>query len=100
MVQTPDLFHGQHADHCSYSCNIFIIDDLVLYSVSYEFVKLSLQLVFSVSFSTVVYALTDQPFEFDRFLKYTLIYILLNIIGDAMGLIIGALLDPIVRIWF
>lgn len=40
--------------------------------------------------------MTDQPLEADRFLKYTLIYILINIIGDGMGLTIGAFLDPIV----
>lgn len=67
------------------------------YLFNYSYLKfVCFQVIFAVSFSTVVYGMTDQPVELDRFLKYSVIYILLNIIGDSMGLTIGAMLDPIV----
>lgn len=42
--------------------------------------------------------LTDQPKEVDRFLKFNLVYILTTICADGIGLILGSVLNPVVRI--
>ncbi len=40
----------------------------------------------------------DQLFEVDRFLKFTLILILVTIVADGLGLILGSVFTPVVRI--
>lgn len=42
--------------------------------------------------------LTDQPKEVDRFLKFNLVYILTTVCADGIGLILGSVLNPVVRI--
>lgn len=55
-----------------------------------------LQVIFSTTYSTIIFLLTDQPFEFNRYARFTFAYILTTIIADAMGLLLGAIANPIV----
>lgn len=42
--------------------------------------------------------MTEQPIEIERYLKFTLVYILTTILADGIGLTLGSLLDPVVSI--
>lgn len=42
--------------------------------------------------------MTEQPIETERYLKFTLVYILTTILADGIGLTLGSLLDPVVSI--
>lgn len=52
---------------------------------------ISIYFTFCLSFSP------DQLFEMDRFLKFTLVYILTTIVADGFGLILGSVFTPVVR---
>lgn len=55
-----------------------------------------LQIIFSLMYAAIIFFLTDQFFEVERFLKVVLVYILVTTVADGLGLILGASLDPIV----
>lgn len=57
-----------------------------------------LQIVFSTVYATIIFLLTDQPMELNRFSRFTFVYILLTIVADAFGLLLGAIANPIVSI--
>lgn len=42
--------------------------------------------------------MTSQAMQTDRYLKFTLVYILTTIVADGIGLSLGAMFDPIVSI--
>lgn len=54
------------------------------------------QILFSSLYATIVFFLTDQLFEVDRFVKVVIVYIVVTNVADGLGLILGASLDPIV----
>lgn len=56
------------------------------------------QIVFALTISTMVYIFTDQPRDFERFLKFSFVVIVINIIADAVGLIVGTLFNPVVSL--
>lgn len=57
-----------------------------------------LQTIFSTIFATIIFFMTEQPIEIERYLKFTLVYILTTILADGIGLTLGSLLDPVVSI--
>lgn len=61
-----------------------------------EYPPLNLQIIFSTLFATIVFLMTSQAMEIDRYLKFTLVYILTTIVADGFGLTVGAMFDPIV----
>lgn len=44
--------------------------------------------------------MTDQPWELNRYTRFTLVYVLLTIVADGLGLLLGAIANPIVSISF
>lgn len=59
---------------------------------------LNFQIIFATIYSTIIYFLTDQPMELNRYSRFTLAYILLTIVADGLGLLLGAIANPIVRL--
>lgn len=57
---------------------------------------LGMQIVFSSIYATIIFFLTDQPLEFNRFARFTFVYVLVTIAADAFGLLLGAIANPIV----
>ncbi|XP_037046684.1 ATP-binding cassette sub-family G member 1 [Bradysia coprophila] len=54
-----------------------------------------IHIVMSTLFAAIVFFMTEQLFEVDRFLKFTLIYILTTIVADGFGLILGSVFTPV-----
>ncbi|XP_055916554.1 ATP-binding cassette sub-family G member 1-like [Eupeodes corollae] len=52
-------------------------------------------IIFSSAFSTIMYLMTDQPFELERFVKFVLTLITTTITADGFGVLLGTVLDPI-----
>lgn len=40
--------------------------------------------------------MTDQPWELNRYTRFTLVYVLVTIVADGLGLLLGAIANPIV----
>lgn len=51
----------------------------------------------SALYAVIIFFMTNQIFEPERFLKVVLVYILVTTVADGLGLILGASMDPIVR---
>ncbi|XP_031623711.1 ATP-binding cassette sub-family G member 1 [Contarinia nasturtii] len=54
-----------------------------------------IHIVFATIYSTIIFYLTDQPWELNRYTRFTLVYVLLTIVADALGLLLGAIANPI-----
>lgn len=52
-------------------------------------------IIFSSTFSTILYFMTDQPFEVERFVKFVLTLITVTIVADGFGVLLGTVLDPV-----
>lgn len=52
-------------------------------------------IIFSSVFATILYLMTDQPFELERFVKFVLTLITMTIAADGFGVLLGTVLDPI-----
>lgn len=57
----------------------------------------SLQTLFAAAYATVVYFITEQPPEPGRYFKVITVYILVTIAADGLGILLGTLVNPIVR---
>lgn len=44
--------------------------------------------------------MTDQPWELNRYMRFTLVYVLVTIVADGLGLLLGAIANPVVSIDF
>lgn len=53
-------------------------------------------MLFATVYSSIIFYLTDQPWELNRYLRFTLVYILLTIVADGLGLLLGAIANPVV----
>lgn len=42
--------------------------------------------------------MTDQPWELNRYTRFTLVYVLVTIVADGLGLLLGAIANPVVSI--
>jgi ATP-binding cassette subfamily G (WHITE) protein 1 len=56
-----------------------------------------IQTLFALVYATVVYFLTEQPPEPGRYLKVMLVYVLVVIAADGFGILLGTLVNPVVR---
>lgn len=54
------------------------------------------QTLFAVVYATVVYFITEQPPEPGRYFKVMMIYVLVTIVADGFGILLGTLVNPIV----
>lgn len=43
--------------------------------------------------------MTDQPWEWNRYARFTLVYILVTIVADGLGLLLGAIANPVVSVY-
>nr|KAF7404466.1 hypothetical protein H0235_015160 [Vespula pensylvanica] len=57
--------------------------------------NMPVQLFCTLTFSSISYFLSNQPFEWNRFFMFFGIAILTNFIADSLGFIIGILLNPV-----
>lgn len=55
-----------------------------------------LQFIGTGIFTVIIYAITSQPFELDRFCMFLAISILVTIVGQSIGLMVGAWFDVVV----
>lgn len=56
-----------------------------------------LQIVYSIAYVMIVYFITSQPLETERFLMYLNICILTSLVAQSIGLLIGAAMSVEVR---
>ncbi|KAJ6643142.1 ATP-binding cassette subfamily G member 4 [Pseudolycoriella hygida] len=54
-----------------------------------------IHIVLSTTFSGIVFIMTDQPMELERFMKFCLCFIFTTMIADGIGLIIGSVFNPV-----
>lgn len=54
-------------------------------------------MLLAAAYATVVYFITEQPPEPDRYFKVIGVYILVTISADGLGILLGTLVNPIVR---
>lgn len=53
----------------------------------------------STLYAVIIFFMTNQIFEVERFLKVILVYILVTTVADGLGLILGSSMDPIVSVY-
>lgn len=61
-----------------------------------QYIKL-LQMVYSIAYVMIVYFITSQPLEMERFLMYLSICILTSLVAQSTGLLIGAAMSVEVK---
>lgn len=117
LVQGAHVFLGKHIDHNAHSCMCILSDKTNKSMQSYcwkcsrqqintanpqliflYYYLFATQIVFSTVYATIVFLLTEQPLEIDRFARFTFVYILVTIAADAFGLLLGAIANPIVSV--
>lgn len=59
-----------------------------------------IHILFSTVYSTIIFFMTDQPLEVNRYARFTLVYILLTIVADGFGLFLGAVTNPVTGTFF
>lgn len=57
--------------------------------------SLPVQIFFSIVYSTIVFTLTSQPLEYDRFMMFLAVLVLTTIVADGYGLFLGTFLNQI-----
>lgn len=57
--------------------------------------SLPVQIFFSVVYASIVYAMTSQPCEMERYLMFTAVLVLNTIVADGFGLFLGTFLNEI-----
>lgn len=69
---------------------------LKMYYVSVTIMDIPLTIFCSLSFTIIIYVLSAQPLEWSRFLMFFAISLLVSVVGQSVGLIIGAWFDVVV----
>lgn len=90
LTTTP--IHVSHLTIAFFINNYFFFLNNIFSSIYIVFV----QIIFATVYSTIIFLLTDQPMELNRYTRFTLVYILLTIIADGLGLCLGAIANPVV----
>ncbi|KAL2742768.1 hypothetical protein V1477_008257 [Vespula maculifrons] len=57
--------------------------------------NIPIQLLFSFIYCSISYFLSNQPLDWDRFLMFFVIFVLIMLIADSFGLVIGTLVNPV-----
>lgn len=65
------------------------------YFVAAMLTTLPVQIFFSVVYSTIVFTLTSQPLECERFLMFLAVLVLTTIVADGYGVFLGTFLNQI-----
>jgi len=65
-------------------------------SLVFSYFRVIFQTLFALVYATVVYFITEQPPEPGRFLKVVLVYVLLTVVADGFGILVGTIVNPIV----
>ncbi|XP_058446480.1 ATP-binding cassette sub-family G member 1 isoform X2 [Malaya genurostris] len=65
------------------------------YFIATMLTSLPVQIFFSIVYSTIVFTLTSQPLESDRFLMFLAVLILTTIVADGYGIFLGTFLNQI-----
>lgn len=65
------------------------------YYVALIVYMIPLLILFASIYSTVTYLMTNQPYDYSRFFMYLLIITLTTLVGEVMGLGLGAVFTPI-----
>ncbi|XP_018804492.1 PREDICTED: ATP-binding cassette sub-family G member 1 isoform X1 [Bactrocera latifrons] len=52
-------------------------------------------IIFSMTYITIAYLMTDQPFEIERYAKFMLTAVVVTICADGLGVLLGTILNPI-----
>lgn len=63
---------------------------LVPYYLALTFSRIPLQIILNVTFSSIVYWLAGLPAELWRFLCFALVGVIIALVADGLGLLIGA----------
>lgn len=53
-----------------------------------------------MTYITIAYLMTDQPFEIERYAKFMLTAVVVTICADGLGVLLGTILNPIVSTWY
>ncbi|CAD7079005.1 unnamed protein product [Hermetia illucens] len=65
------------------------------YYLATQITSTPIHVLFSITFATILYLMTSQPLEVDRFMKYVLTFITLTIAADGFGIFLGTMANPI-----
>uniref|UniRef100_A0A182QES3 ABC transporter domain-containing protein n=1 Tax=Anopheles farauti TaxID=69004 RepID=A0A182QES3_9DIPT len=65
------------------------------YFVASMLTSLPVQIFFSIVYASIVYAMTSQPCELERYLMFTAVLVLNTIVADGFGLFLGTFLNEI-----
>lgn len=100
VVRLKDLLHGP--DNYGNTCpreyrlpDICRIQSTPGY-ISHFLLPLPVQVLFATVFSAITYFMTEQPMEWNRFLKVVVVYILTAVMADSFGTFLGTLITPVV----
>ncbi|XP_017466229.1 PREDICTED: ATP-binding cassette sub-family G member 1 [Rhagoletis zephyria] len=52
-------------------------------------------IIFSMTYITIAYLMTDQPFEIERYVKFMLTAVVVTICADGLGVLLGTILNPV-----
>ena len=55
-------------------------------------------MLFASVYASIVYFITEQPPEPERFLKFVLVFMLLACVADGFGTFLGTVVNPIVSV--
>lgn len=62
-----------------------------------ELFFLSFQMLYATIYASTVFFITEQPQNTETYLQVVTIYILLTICADGFGILLGTLVNPIVK---
>lgn len=71
---------------------------LKMYYASVTLLSIPISVVCCVIFTVIIYLMSGQPLEWSRFAMFFAISLMMDFVGQTMGLMVGAWFDVVVRI--
>lgn len=71
---------------------------LKMYYTSVTLLSIPISVVCCIIFTTIIYLLSGQPLELSRFFMFFGISLMMDFVGQTMGLCVGAWFDVVVSI--